>query len=202
MHNLEIDNPSGITLNKSFGITGKLTARNGIITLNNDTVSLKSTATATAMIDTVHSGAGFAYTGTGKFEIERFIPAQKAWRLLTAPVNAYQSIKADWQENQTNLTLTNSNLYPGYGTHISGPQSGSGFDYTNTNNPSMLEYNPVTNSLSGIPNSNVLTLNHQPGYFLFVHGSRAYDLTLNNLGVPQIIQCCVAGERSKPGHNQ
>ena len=183
MHNLEIDNPSGITLNKSFGITGKLTARNGIITLNNDTVSLKSTVTATAMIDTVHSGAGFAYTGTGKFEIERFIPAQKAWRLLTAPVNAYQSIKADWQENQTNLTLTNSNLYPGYGTHISGPQSGSGFDYTNTNNPSMLQYNSVTNSLSGIPNSNVLTLNHQPGYFLFVHGSRAYDLTLNNLGV-------------------
>ncbi len=182
MHNLEVDNPSGVTLDKSFGITGALTARNGTITLNNDTITLKSTSTATARIDTVHSGAGFAYTGTGKFEIERFIPAHKAWRLLTAPVNAYQSIKADWQENQTNLTLTNSNLYPGFGTHISGPQTGSGFDYTNTNNPSMLEYNPVTNSLTGIPNTNSLTLNYRPGYFLFLHGSRAYDLSLNNLG--------------------
>jgi predicted outer membrane repeat protein len=182
MHNLEVDNPSGVTLNKSFGITGALTARNGIITLLNDTITLKSSATATARIDTVHSGGGFAYTGTGKFEIERFIPGHKAWRLLTAPVNAYQPIKADWQENQTNSTLTNSNLYPGFGTHISGPQTGSGFDFTNTNFPSMLEYNAATNSVAGIPNTNVLNLNYRPGYFLFLHGSRAYDLSLNNLG--------------------
>jgi len=184
MHTLRIKNPSGISLNKSFSISGALIPEAGNIELNNDTVTLQSRSTATARIDSVRSGASFSYTGIGKFEIERFIPAKKAWRLLTAPVNAYQPINADWQEGQTNLSLVNSNTRPGYGTHISGPQNGSGFDYTNTNNPSMLLYNQAGNTMSPIPNTNVLNLNHQQGFMLFVHGSRAYDLTLNHLGTP------------------
>lgn len=184
MHTLRIKNPSGISLNKSFSISGALIPEAGNIELNNDTVTLQSRSTATARIDSVRSGASFSYTGTGKFDIERFIPAKKAWRLLTAPVNAYQPINADWQEGQTNLSLVNSNTRPGYGTHISGPQNSSGFDYTNTNNPSMLMYNQPGNTMAPIPNTNVLNLNHQQGYMLFVHGSRAYDLTLNHLGTP------------------
>ncbi len=184
MHNLRLKNPSGIGLNKSFSITGALIPEAGNIELINDTVTLKSGAAATARIDSVRAGASFSYTGTGKFEIERYIPARKAWRLLTAPVNAYQSINADWQEGQTNLTLVNSNTSPGYGTHISGPQTGSGFDFSNTNNPSMMVYNQPSNTVTPIANTNVLTLNHQQGYMLFVHGSRGYDLALNHLGTP------------------
>ncbi len=179
MNNLEINNSSGITIDKSFAITGVLTPTAGDINLNNDTITLRSTAAATASVAIIQPAASISYTGTGQFEVERFINTgtiagngehAKSWQLLATPVSG-QTIFQSWQE---------AGLVPaGYGTWLTG--TGTGFDVT-TVGPSMKYFNVVGNTYTGVANT-ASPLQNPIGYFLFVRGDRTvttYNGTPNN----------------------
>ncbi|MEO6670666.1 MAG: right-handed parallel beta-helix repeat-containing protein [Ferruginibacter sp.] len=166
MHNLQINNPNGIKLNKSFSITGSLIPTAGNINLDNDTITLKSTSTGTASLDVIQPAASISYTGTGKFEVQRFIntgtgPGEhsKSWQFLAAPVTG-QSIFQSWQEN--GLTPT------GFGTWITG--TGSGFDATTTT--ASVKYYDIATSAYKAVTSTANPLLNKLGYMLFVRGDR------------------------------
>ncbi len=184
MNNFTVNNTSGgLTVARSFSLTGKLTPTSGNINLNNSTITLRSTSAATASVASV--GGSFSYTGSGKFIIERYIPARLAWRLLTSPVTAAsgQTTNAAWQEGATPkwpmgaepvTSIYNPN--PGYGTHISGGTSAvNGFDANTTGNPSM-KYLSGGAWVGTTSTYSTKVTDHQ-GYMLFVRGSRALDLT-------------------------
>ena len=63
---------------------------------NNGSIVFKSDATGTASFA---SYTGAAIAGLGTSTVERYIPAKRAWRLLTAPLkgNANTSISSNWQ---------------------------------------------------------------------------------------------------------
>ncbi|MFT3680014.1 MAG: choice-of-anchor Q domain-containing protein [Ferruginibacter sp.] len=185
MNNLEINNPGGIAFDKSFELTGTLSPTSGNINVNNNVlITLNSDATSTARVATVQSGSSFSYTGTGQFAIERYIPAKRSWRLLTAPVSTASSLSINqaWQEGLSNANrLSPINLYPGFGTTITKSTAynpSDGYDQGSTNNPSIRYYNGV--NWGGVPSATNGTtagannglINDQQGYMLFVRGNR------------------------------
>ena len=168
MNNLEINNPSGITFNKSFSITGSLIPTAGNINLNNVDITLKSSATATASVAIIQPAASITHTGTGSFIVERFINTGtntaigqhvKSWQFLATPVNG-QTIFQSWQEGGT--------IPAGFGTIITG--TGTGFDIT-TLLPSMKFYDDNLNSWTAVTNTGN-ALPNKNGYMLYVRGDR------------------------------
>lgn len=188
MHNLEINNSNGITLDKSFELTGTLTPTSGNIHLDNATVTLHSDATATASVAPVPSGVALTYAGTGRFEVERYIPPHRAWRLLTAPLSTATNltISQAWQEGVSNASrLSPVDPSPGFGTTITKStlyNASDGYDHGSTNNPSIRYYNGTnwggvplqTNGTT--PGANNGLINDQPGYMLFVRGDRSIQV--------------------------
>lgn len=191
MHELEVDNTVGVSIDQSLVIAGKLQPTNGTISLNNNDITIKSVAAVTASVGPLGSGASFNYNGTGKFVVERYIPARRAWRLLTAPVTAASgnSINSDWQEGATKWPMgpatPASNPQNGYGVHISGGTNANGYDQNVNGNPSIKVFSGGT--WSGLPVATSLytqKVTDEPGYMLFVRGSRAVDLTFGTFTVP------------------
>ncbi|HOZ76997.1 MAG TPA: hypothetical protein PLY34_03330 [Ferruginibacter sp.] len=191
MNILEVDNISGVNFDQSFSISGKLQPVNGTVSLNNSDITIKSDAFATASVGPVGSGASFNYNGTGKFIVERFIPARRAWRLLTAPVTAASggSINSNWQEAATKWPMgpatPASNPNDGFGVHISGGTNANGYDQNVNGNSSIRVFS--AGAWNGLPVSTSLytqKVTDEPGYMLFVRGSRAVDLTFGTFTVP------------------
>jgi Secretion system C-terminal sorting domain len=164
----KLGNALNITAGSSFGtvtMDGSFEAA-GFLTL-------KSDAKGTARVNT---SAG---TITGNVTVERYIPARRAWRFLSVPVNSTQTIRDAWQEGVNNPSLTvRYNPNPGFGTHITGDNNtANGFDYNTTYNPSVKTWVYSTNSWSITAPPTVSTLiNAYPAYYIFVRGSRAVDL--------------------------
>ncbi|WP_213522985.1 T9SS type A sorting domain-containing protein [Nonlabens sp.] len=132
---------------------------------NNGQIIFKSDATGSGMFDQFTG----TISGNGTVQVERFIPAQRAFRFLSPSVTTTTSIRDNWQEN--------GGTAAGLGTHITGTGgSANGFDVTGTNNPSMFTFSngswvPVTSTLG------VLTAGTP--YRLMVRGDRTTDLTSN-----------------------
>lgn len=215
MNNLEVNNPGGLKFDKSFQLTGTFTPTAGNINVDNATITLNSDATATARVATVPSTVTFSYNGTGKFEIERYIPPHRAWRLLTAPVSNVTNltISQAWQEGVSNANrLSPINPAAGFGATITKSTAYSaadGYDQGSTNNPSIRYYNGagwggVPSQTNGTaPGANNGLINDQQGYMLFIRGDRSIQVagtgvaatvtTLRPKGQlkvgPQIINC-------------
>jgi hypothetical protein len=128
-------------------------------------ITLKSTATKTAIVETSTGGA------INNVVVERYIPARRAFRLVSSPVTTTTSIRENWQENGFNT----SNL----GTQITGTGgSTNGFDTTATNNPSMFTFTNNTSAWVAVSNTNS-TLAAGNAYRLMIRGDRSIDLTQN-----------------------
>lgn len=175
-----------LELNKSGNTAtvaaGKLTITDGFKsvagTLNADEkMVLKSTSTKTAIVEESSAGT------VTNIVVERYIPAKRAFRLLSSPVTTSTTIKANWQENQNNtstLYADNSNTVSGYGTHIAGSTTGAnGFDATGTGNPSLFVFNNATQTWTGIDNTSTNTLTAGGAYRLMVRGDRSIDMSTN-----------------------
>lgn len=153
-------------------------------------LTLRSTATATARIaDVTLNSTRTGNDVVGKVVIERYVPAKRAWRLLTAPVKSSTlptpTIYNNWQESSRSFPLgTLADPVPGYGTHVSFGNNVGTFDQNNTNNASIFYLTatgwngvPTNTSLTGIGlNQGVIT--DQPAYMLFVRGDRSTNLAL------------------------
>ena len=146
-----------------------------------DNITLVSRANITARVaDLTHNGTTPGNTITGKVIVERFIPARRAWRLLTAPIKTTgaPTFNAAWQEGAVNVdAVTINDPRPGFGMHVSGspsgPGPGLGFDPTPLNNASIKQYDAATDTWSGIPNTTTTKVNDREGYMVFVRGNRS-----------------------------
>lgn len=180
MNNLEIKNPSGVSFDKSFSITGSIIPTAGNINVNNSiAITLRSTEAATASVDVIQPAASVSYTGTGAFIVERFINTgtntgigqhAKSWQFLSTPTTG-QTIFQSWQENGT--------APAGFGTWITG--TGTGFDVT-TAGASIKYFNQAGINWTGVTNTGTVLVN-KLGYMLFVRGDRTvttYNGTPNN----------------------
>jgi hypothetical protein len=115
-NNFEVKPFADVDIKATLIFSGDLTA--------DGKLTFKSDDTNTAQLDE------FAGTLTGDVRVERYIPAKRAFRLLSTSVTTTSSILQNWQENGT----TPINL----GTHSSGSDTGAdGFDETTTGSPSL-----------------------------------------------------------------
>ncbi|WP_130735756.1 T9SS type A sorting domain-containing protein [Flavobacterium sp. J27] len=173
LYGLEINSKSQVLLNQDTKLTGILTLTAGQLLIDtNKILTLKSNALTTAVVAPVVGGA----TISGIVEVERFVPAKRAFRFLSSSVTSTTTVKENWQENGVNT--------PGWGTHITGGgnvsanQTASGFDVTNTGNPSLFTYdnsNQIWNSVSNTSS----TIAAGTPYRILVRGDRTISLATN-----------------------
>ncbi|MBX3257764.1 MAG: T9SS type A sorting domain-containing protein [Chitinophagaceae bacterium] len=166
---LTLNRNGSVTIGTALGIYDMLTVTNG--TLNTgDKLTLKSTAANTARVTPVTGSI------TGNVTVERYIPARRAWRIMSAPVAGNQSINEAWQEGVT-LSSPNPNPYPGYGTIITKGTVANGFDQNIPGQTSsILSYNSATDTWTDVLNTRTNAVNKTP-YFLFVRGDRSVTTT-------------------------
>lgn len=145
----------------------------------NRPVIIRSNAGSTGMIGEIADGPSALLNATN-VTVERFIPARRAFRFLSPSVTTTGSIKDNWMEGTVNPnTTTRVNLYPGYGTNITGRNpSSNGFDPTITNNPSLFTFNSTTQKWDSVPNTNGSLLAGS-AYSLMVRGDRSIDMSTN-----------------------
>lgn len=181
-----------LELNKSAGTatvnTGSLVITDGLLATQGTIdgggkLIMRSTATKTAIVEQSTGGT------VNNIVVERYIPAKRAFRLLSSPVTTSTTIKYNWQENQNNTATpyaNNSNTAPGYGTHIAGSLTGAnGFDATQSGAASLFVFNNTSQAWSAISNTNTNTLTAGEPYRLMVRGSRSVDLN-SNTATPSI----------------
>jgi len=169
----------------------------------NNNVVLVSTADATANVGIIGNGN----TITGQLTVERFIPARRSWRLLTAPLSstATTTISQAWQDGQQATTIPPPAYTAGSGSLITFSTTAvNGYDKGSTNNPSLKFYNGTA---WVAPANTTMPINTHSGYMLFVRGDRnisiggtsvvANTTTLRPKGAihsgPQNIAATVAG---------
>ena len=166
------------TLAGNVNIKSTLNLKNSIqLNLSNSFLNLNSTAGKTARISTVSSGVGVSYSGSGRFVIERYYPARRAWHLTTAPVtaDAGRSLFSSWQIGGASTS--------GSGTYITSPtpNAGNGLDASPQNNYSLKQYINGTQSFLNIDSTKTRNIAGTTGvagtpdnlvYFLFVRGDR------------------------------
>jgi len=174
-HHLTLNNSNGAVVSSAGGtmvnITGRYTPTSGTLTTNNN-VTLKSNASGTATVMAGSVSGGYL---NGQVNIERYIPARRAWRLISFPVTstAAPTINTALQEGVGGTASSNPN--PGYGTHITGGTIANGFDQNPSGNPSMKQLSGGNWVAIGTTNQSIAS---EPAYMLFVRGSRANNLSL------------------------
>ena len=154
---------------------------NGDIENNGAIVFVSSSVANTAQFDTFTG----TITGNGTVTAERFIPARRAFRLLSAPVTSTGSINDNWQEGAnntgTNYPADNQNPNPGYGTHITGSTTGAnGFDATPSGNPSLFYLDVANQSWEPFANTDNTTIQAGVPHRLMVRGGRDINVTSNS----------------------
>ncbi len=166
------------TLTTPLEIYNSVGANNGTF-LTNGNLTLNSDAVNTARVLPLPAINSIQ----GNVTVERYIPARRAWRILTTPFLGGQTIFQSWQENRNN-TMPDPNPFPGFGTHITGgPVFGSpanGFDQNPGAASSIKNYNSASDTWNPLPNTNVMNASGQ-ALMIFIRGDRGIALGPNNV---------------------
>lgn len=170
---LTINNGAGVMLAGTVAVTDVLTPLAGTLNANGYLI-LKSDSLHTARVEKGSAAGGYI---TGDATVERYIPARRAWRLLTAPVTGTQSVNAAWQEGATS---TISNPAPSFGTHITGGSTANGFDQDPANTSSMQLWDETMAMFMPITSTLTTSIGSEQGYLVLVRGDRSVDLTVPN----------------------
>lgn len=189
---LELDKSSGTATVNS----GKLTITDGLLATQGtidggEKLVMKSVVDKTAIVEQSTGGT------IDNIVVERYIPAKRAYRLVSSPVTTSTTIKYNWQENQNNTSTSyanNSNTAAGYGTHIAGSTTGAnGFDATLSGAASLFVFGNTAQTWSAISNTtatNALTAGAP--FRLMVRGDRSIDMSTNT-PVPTITTLRTSG---------
>lgn len=173
LSNLTIGSTTTTSVTTALNLYGVLTAQNGTFNTGN-LITLKSTAAGTARV------APVAGAISGTVTVERYFPARRAWRIVSAPVGGAQTVNAAWQEGAT-TSSANSNPNPGYGTHITEGAASDGLDHNPLiAMPSIKRYNSATDAWNPLANTTMPAVNAD-AYMLFVRGDRSIELGLNTV---------------------
>lgn len=166
-YNLTVDNSSAVALKSTAAVQNTLTVNKGTLYTDSN-LTLKSNNALTARVAPIPSGA----TVNGKVKVERFIPARRAWRILTSPLTNTGTIFNNWQ---------NSGIYQvGINTFVTGPNPNSvnGLDVSPQNNISMKTWDATSQAFINVSNTKVnlsagsLGSADNTAYFMFVRGDR------------------------------
>src|SRR5690554_6205001 len=145
-NNIMIDD--GATLN----IHGVLTLAGDLDNSWGGSLVFKSTATSNGELGSVGG------TIDGDATVERYMSANRSYRMVTSAVTTSTSINANWQEGVNNTATdfqNNQDPNPGYGTHITGSTTGlNGFDATITGNPSIFTVDLANQEFMALDNTN------------------------------------------------
>jgi hypothetical protein len=197
-----------VTLADHVSIGFEVTFTRGTLDLgtNNKFFTLLSNVNYDARVDVSDStNTDFVYgasDNTGQFIVQRYIPARRAWRLLTAPLKASggtHTISQAWQERgnaAAGLDYTAANwaasvaadtASANFATQITGNSStATGFDVS-PNNSSSIKFFSGGGVWSTPANTNSTSINSREGWFLFVRGDReTYGEITNNYKTPVI----------------
>jgi hypothetical protein len=163
VNNFTVNNPAGVNISSgTVKVYGTYMPQAG--TLNtNDNLVLASTANGTA---SVAASTATNYV-TGNVTVQRYIPAHRAWRFLTAPLSNTGSIYANWQNNGVVTDTT--------GALIFAPGGGNGLT-AGGHTASIESYDPVANNWVNLTNTNTNLLSGTStsaaniSYGLFVTG--------------------------------
>jgi hypothetical protein len=117
IRNLEINNAAGVFISGGSymqSITGVLTPTAGTLTTNGN-LTLKSSASGTARVAAGSSSGGYV---SGNVTVERYIPAGRKWRFLTAPLtgSSNNSVFHNWQNNDVVNGSTGVEIWGPLGT--------------------------------------------------------------------------------------
>ena len=185
-NNLLLDNAGTKTLTGNAEIIVSITLSNLLTTpatvlfLGENYINLRSTATSTARVGIIPTGAGvnITYGINGRFVIERYFPPRRSWRLITAPITADatkgNTVFTAWQNNGTASVLN--------GTYVTGknPSPVNGLDISPLNNSSLKIYSGAnfvevgnTKNLVLSGTAGVQGVPDNFGMFLFVRGDRS-----------------------------
>ena len=165
----------GFTITSDLGVDSLLTlSDNSKLIFGAGNIHIRSNSTRTGSVGKMIPATALSidYTSSGRFVIERYLFAKKAWRLLATPVEASSlSITDSWREGVGGITNKTST---GYGTQITGPSPLSiGMDES-TLRGSMKWYNKASNKYVEVLNTADAIARPQ-GYYLFVRGDRAQN---------------------------
>ena len=148
LKNLTISGTGTTTLGNALNITGGSSSGTVIVgtgasLATGDNLTLKSDALGTA---SVGNSAG---TITGNVTVERYIPAKRAWRALTAPLvgSTNSSVFYNWQNNGSTIANTGVEIWSNASTDASVTNAGlssSLLSYNSSNN----SWTPITNTAS------------------------------------------------------
>jgi hypothetical protein len=174
--NLTVSNGNTKTLVSSIATYRNFTiGANTTFALSTFNDTLKSNNQTTAYVSAIPTTAIVDQASTGRFVIERYLPAYKAWRLLATPIEIATSptISAAWREGNVALSST------GFGTQITGPTGPFGaaaiLDVA-TQRGSMKSYDATTNKFVVITDANATKIANKEGYFVFVRGDRGVGI--------------------------
>lgn len=143
-------------------------AAGGIGDFNNKPVKILSNNNGNGSIGQIAGSLNNATNVT----IDRYIPAKRAFRLLTSPITTTNFISANWQSG--------FGASSGIGTHITGSVAGSnGFDATASGNASMFTFNNSTQAWDAVLNTNATNLVNGTGYGILIRGDRTTNLSSN-----------------------
>lgn len=189
--NLSSSNPSTVTLAGPLKVMNQFsfsTINSGVGGFVNNCVfntgghlTLASDSTYNGGIsDLTNGGISPDNAVVGDVTVERFVRSKRCYRFLSAPVNSTGTIQDCWQEGSMNSGYwANVNPNPGYGTNITGAGANiNGFDWTQTNNPSMWSWDNATQGW--VPLSNTYgKFKAGTGYRIIVRGDRSVDMSTN-----------------------
>lgn len=163
-----IDCTLGVRLTGPMRIWGSITVSAGELQSNGYLI-FRSSSSGTGIVNALGSTGSIS----GNVVTEQYIPARRAFRLLSPTVTTVDGIYFHWQEGGSSVA--------GYGTHITGSVSGSnGFDATSSGNPSLFTYSNAAGIWSSASNTNVQNLVAGTPYRLLVRGDRTINLSQSN----------------------
>ena len=169
--NLGFSESSTKTINSNTTVTGVLTVGTGATLATGGFLTLKSNADGTATVAPVLG------TITGNVTVERYIPAKRAWRALTAPLKGTDtSIFSQWQNNGNSSDTT-------IGVELWGPggtgSSGNGLAVGPNN--SILQYAAGNwSAVSNTTSTNLFTTSGNNAFMIFPTGGYGSGLIDSN----------------------
>jgi len=155
-----------------------------VLNLNNQNLILKSSFDSTAFIGVVPSGS---LIGASNVTAERFIPAKRAWRMLTIPVTG-QTVRQAWAGVAANAAAPTGET-GGSGTLITGHNytSGSaaatdGYDFftgLGSTTTSSIRFYTTANIWASASNTPLTTAagDSKEGFMMYIRGDRTIATT-------------------------
>ncbi|MFL5741704.1 MAG: hypothetical protein ACJ75B_15870, partial [Flavisolibacter sp.] len=188
LNNLKLDRTSGaFTILTPLELYNNLQVVNGVLGLGG-LLTLHSDVSNTARVLPIGPTGSIA----GNVQVQRYIPARRAWRILSAPVaTSGQTINQSWQEGATTASV-NPNPKPGFGTHITGGAVfgtvANGFDQNPGASSSLKFYNSPTDAWKDQPNTNATPAGSN-AWMIFVRGDRGINLSNSSVApTPTVLE--------------